>query len=68
MTHDPDEPPTPIRLSFRLGRNHLIKLLEAYRAIGVNHLFFALFDGERPAEEVIDELGEYVLSHFPPLD
>lgn len=67
LSHDPDELPTPIRLGFRIGRNPLIKLLEAYRGIGVNHLFFALFDGQRPADEVIEELGEYVLPHFPPL-
>jgi hypothetical protein len=45
LTHDPDELPTPIRLGFRVGRNQLIKLLEVYRGIGVNHLFFALFNG-----------------------
>jgi len=67
LAADPDEMPTPIRLGFRIGRNRLIELLQLYRDLGVNHLFFALFDGERPAEEVIDELGTYVLPHFPPL-
>ncbi|WP_114571415.1 LLM class oxidoreductase [Exiguobacterium flavidum] len=66
LSKDPDELPTPIRLGFRVGRNRLIELLKVYRSIGVNHLFFALFDSERPAEEVIDELGTYVLPHFPP--
>lgn len=67
LSADPDEAPTPIRLGFRLGRNRLIELLHLYRNLGVNHLFFALFDGERSAEDVIDELGTYVLPHFPPL-
>lgn len=67
LSADPDEEPTPIRLGFRIGRNRLIELLHLYRDLGVNHLFFALFDSERPAEEVIDELGTYVLPHFPPL-
>lgn len=66
LSKDPNELPTPIRLGFRVGRNKLIELLDVYRSIGVNHLFFALFDSERPAEEVIDELGTYVLPHFPP--
>ncbi|EFI65032.1 hypothetical protein ACVWY7_003119 [Bacillus sp. TE9106W] len=33
----------------------------------MNHLFLALFDGQRPADEVLDELGEEVLPHFPAL-
>ncbi|MBM7649491.1 luciferase-type oxidoreductase [Bacillus ectoiniformans] len=67
LAEDPNEEATGIRLGFRVGRNKLIELLEAYRSIGVNHLFFALFDGQRPAEDVMDELGEYVVPHFSPL-
>jgi len=66
LAEDPDEGATPIRLGFRVGRNKLIELLKIYQEIGVNHLFFALFDSQRPADEVIHELGEYVLPHFPP--
>ncbi|WP_025692176.1 TIGR03571 family LLM class oxidoreductase [Paenibacillus zanthoxyli] len=66
LAENPDERETPIRLGYRVGRNRLIELLEIYRSIGVNHLFFALFDSDRPAGEVIQELGEYVLPHFPP--
>jgi luciferase-type oxidoreductase len=65
LAEDPNEMPTPIRLGFRAGRNTLIELLSIYKEIGVNHLFFALFDSKRPAEEVIHELGEEVLPHFP---
>ncbi len=65
LAEDPNEMPTPIRLGFRAGRNALIELLSIYKEIGVNHLFFALFDSKRPAEEVIHELGEEVLPHFP---
>ncbi len=65
LAEDPDEDATAIRLGFRVGRNKLLELLETYRKIGVNHLFFALFDSQRPADEVIHELGEYVLPHFP---
>ncbi|MEW4284298.1 LLM class oxidoreductase [Priestia koreensis] len=65
LSEDPNESITPIRLGFRAGRNVLIELLSIYKEIGVNHLFFTLFDSQRPAEEVINELGEEVLPHFP---
>lgn len=66
LAENPDEEATLIRLGFRVGRNKLIELLKIYQKIGVNHLFFALFDSPRPANEVIQELGEYVLPHFLP--
>jgi luciferase-type oxidoreductase len=66
LAEDPNEEATPIRLGYRVGRNKLLELLKMYQQIGVNHLFFALFDSPRPASEVIHELGEYVLPHFPP--
>ena len=67
LSEDPNERPTPIRLGYRTGRKALIELLDIYKSIGVNHLFLALFDGQRPADEVLDELGEEVLPHFPAL-
>ncbi|MGD6818270.1 LLM class oxidoreductase [Metabacillus sp. 113a] len=65
LAEDPNEIPRPIRLGYRIGRNYLIELLNSYKEAGVNHLFFALFDSQRPAEEVIQELGEEVVPHFP---
>nr|WP_141434524.1 LLM class oxidoreductase [Bacillus sp. 03113] len=65
LAEDPNEMVTPIRLGFRAGRNVLIEILNIYKEIGVNHLFFALFDSHRPADEVIHELGEEVVPHFP---
>jgi hypothetical protein len=53
LAEDPNENPRPIRL----GRNYLIELLNIYKHAGVNHLFFALFDSERPADEVISGAG-----------
>ena len=50
LSEDPNERPTPIRLGYRTGRKALIELLDIYKSIGVNHLFLALFDGQRPAE------------------
>ncbi|RXZ77586.1 LLM class oxidoreductase [Paenibacillaceae bacterium] len=65
LAEDPNEEASPIRLGYRVGRNKLLDLLKRYRDIGVNHLFFALFDSQRPADEVLHELGECVLPHFP---
>ncbi|MDX8342143.1 LLM class oxidoreductase [Rossellomorea sp. YZS02] len=65
LAEDPNEIPRPIRLGFRIGRNYLIELLNIYKQAGVNHLFFALFDSQRPADEVIQELGEEVVPYFP---
>ncbi len=67
LSHDPDEPPTPIRFGFRIGRNPLIKLLEAYRAIGVNHLFFALFERTTSGRRGYRRARRVCAPHFPPL-
>jgi len=65
LSENPNEPATPIRLGYRVGRNMLLELLSLYQDVGVNHLFFALFPSKRPVDEVIDELGQEVLSNFP---
>ena len=67
LTEDPDHVPIPIHLGFRIGRNFLIEFLEALKDIGVNHIIMNLKYGQRPVEEVMEELGEYVLPHFPAL-
>lgn len=65
LTDDPDTPPTPIFLGYRLGRNWLIDHLEALERLGANHVSFNLRHAERPAADVIDELAAEVLPHFP---
>jgi len=67
LTEDPDEDPTPIHLGFRTGRKFLIRFLESLQEIGVNHVMLNLKYGQRPASEVIEELGEEVLPVFPAL-
>jgi luciferase-type oxidoreductase len=67
LTEDPDEMPTPIHLGFRTGRKFLIEFLESLKSIGVNHVILNLKYGQRPASEVIEELGEEVLPYFPAL-
>ena len=62
---DPDAAPRPIHLGFRSGRNYLIAFLEALQDIGVNHVILVFKFLERPVADVIQELGEYVVPHFP---
>ncbi|KAB2334901.1 TIGR03571 family LLM class oxidoreductase [Cytobacillus depressus] len=65
LSENPDETPTNIPLGFRLGRNHLLELLYKFQAIGVNHLAFVPYFATRPVEEMIQEIGEEILPHFP---
>lgn len=68
LLENPDEQPTKIPLGFRLGRNHLLELLYKFQAIGVNHLVFVPYFAKRPMEEMIQEIGEEILPHFPTHD
>ncbi len=56
-----------IHLGFRLGRNKLLKHLNALKEIGVNHVFFNLKYSKRSADEVLEELGKFIVPHFLPL-
>lgn len=67
LAEDPYHVPIPIHLGFRTGRVFLIEFLEDLRDAGVNHVIINLKYGQRPVEEVIEELGEFVLPHFPAL-
>lgn len=60
----PDAPPEPIHLGYRLGRDHLLALLELLESIGVDHVILNLKYGRRPAEEVMNELGSYIVPRF----
>ncbi len=68
LLENPDAVPMPIPLGFRLGRNHLLELLYKFQAIGVNHLAFVPYFAHRPMEEMIQEIGEEILPHFPTHD
>lgn len=65
LAADPDEPPRPIHLGFRLGRNRLIELLRMFSQMGVNHVAFVLKFSRRPVTEVVDELAREVVPLFP---
>ena len=58
--------PEPIHLGWRLGRDRLVELLAALRTHGANHVVLNLKYGRRPADEVLDELADYVVPEFAP--
>ncbi len=59
------EAPKQRQIGFRAGRNFLLDYLKAYQDAGVNHVMIGLKESSRQAEEVIQELGEYVVPKFP---
>lgn len=67
LVEDPHYPRTPLRGGFvlRTGRIGLLELLAEWQAAGVNHAALGIQFSERPAAEVIQELAEEVLPHFP---
>ena len=60
-----ETPAMPIHLGYRLGRDHLIELLQQLAAIGVNHVAFNLKYNQRPVADVLEELGREVLPQLP---
>lgn len=67
LVDDPHYPRTPLRGGFvlRTGRIGLLNLLEEWQKAGVNHAALGIQFSQRPAAEVIQELAEEVLPHFP---
>jgi luciferase-type oxidoreductase len=61
LTDDPDQPPTPIHLGFRAGRNVLFHFLNALRGIGVNHVILNFKYAKRDAADILEEIGREVL-------
>ena len=68
LTSDPNAAAEPIHLGYRLGRNRLKDLLSTLRTAGIEHVAFNLKYGSRPAPEVVEEITEHVLPHFPSHD
>ncbi|AZM75429.1 LLM class oxidoreductase [Streptomyces sp. KPB2] len=60
-----DARPSAIHLGYRTGRRYLRTHLEGLREAGVHHVVLNLKYGRRPADEVVQELAEYILPHFP---
>ncbi len=65
LVADPDTPPSPIHLGYRLGRHALIEHLSDLQRVGVNHVAFNLRFSTRPIDTVLDELIEHLVPVFP---
>jgi luciferase-type oxidoreductase len=65
LSTDPDQPFQRIPGGFRAGRNGLRDYLELARAAGVSHVALNPKVSRQPYDEIMDELSQYVLSHFP---
>jgi luciferase-type oxidoreductase len=64
LSEDQNEDPRPIHLGFRAGATFLKEFLEALEYVGVNHVILNVKYGQRPAKEVIQEIGEAVMPRF----
>ncbi|MFB6890982.1 TIGR03571 family LLM class oxidoreductase [Kitasatospora sp. NPDC056327] len=62
---DAGAPARPIRLGLSTGRDALVEHLRTMAGLGVSHVSFNLRPNERPVAEVLQELAEHVLPHFP---
>ncbi|MEL7147897.1 MAG: LLM class flavin-dependent oxidoreductase, partial [Bacteroidota bacterium] len=66
LTEEAATKPAPIHLGFKSGTAYLNAHLKMLESFGVNHVILNLKYGSRPAEEVIEEIGEKVLPNFIP--
>jgi luciferase-type oxidoreductase len=63
LDRDPNAPLRPAH-GLSIGRKALIELWKKQRDLGVSHVALNLKMAQRPAAELIDELGEHVLPLF----
>ncbi len=61
LLEDSQALPRPIHLGWSLGRESLVQLLLRYRDLGLAHVVLNLKYGQRPAAEVVEEIGQEVL-------
>ncbi|MFG3590833.1 LLM class oxidoreductase [Streptomyces sp. NPDC047990] len=66
LTEDPQALPRPIHQGFSVGRVSFLAMMRAWQDIGIDQLMINFKHSRRPVTEVIDELAEHVLPHFPP--
>lgn len=57
--------PKPIHLGFQSGVDFLVSYLKNLENHGVNHVILNLKYGSRPAETIVEELGELLIPNFP---
>lgn len=70
LVEAPNHPRTAVDggYTLRTGRNGLIDLLGEWQRAGVNHAALGIQFSQRPAQDVLRELSEYVLPLFPSHD
>jgi luciferase-type oxidoreductase len=61
LTEDPDQPPEPIHLGFRAGRNFLFSFLDGLRVAGVNHVILNFKYAVRDVTEILEEIGQEIV-------
>ncbi|MEM6713546.1 MAG: LLM class oxidoreductase [Cyanobacteria bacterium P01_D01_bin.6] len=64
LTADPDLPPQPIHLGFRLGVNHLRAYLKSLEQIGMNHVALNLRFNQPDIETTLKHLANEILPDF----
>ena len=65
LAENPETPPQPIHLGFRLGTRHLRAYLESLEAIGVNHVALNLRFNSAHIETTLKRLADDILPDFP---
>ena len=65
LSRNPNETVKPIKGGFRTGRKNLLQILKAYESINTNHIILRFTNDDRDIEELIEEVGTYIVPHFP---
>ncbi|HEX2654969.1 MAG TPA: LLM class oxidoreductase [Xanthobacteraceae bacterium] len=66
LSANPKEPPSPVHLGFRSGREALLHYFEQLRDAKISHVVLNLKYGRRPADEVLDEIGCEIVPKLAP--
>ncbi|KGX91970.1 coenzyme F420-dependent N5,N10-methylene tetrahydromethanopterin reductase [Pontibacillus halophilus JSM 076056 = DSM 19796] len=66
LSNDQEQAAKQVKLKLTTGVKGLLNHLQELESIGVNHVMISLSGSTRPVEEVMKEMGEYILPHFPP--
>ncbi|AYX90786.1 MULTISPECIES: LLM class oxidoreductase [Staphylococcus] len=66
LSVNPNELVKPIKGGYRLGRNTLLNILKAYERIGTNHIMLQFITNDRTYKEILTEVGNEIIPHFPP--
>ncbi|GFE97881.1 TIGR03571 family LLM class oxidoreductase [Gluconobacter sp. R71646] len=64
LDRDPDCPLQPFRFGGRMGRNTLMDYLKIMNEVKLSHVAILLRPSQRPPDEVIYELSQYVIPKF----